>query len=70
VIRKLLLRVPILGGWVERRWMPDPVERDAHREAVRSRLESQAKVARPAPPGSPQLTTTDDVADAPESPSA
>jgi hypothetical protein len=39
-VRKLLLRVPVLGGWVERRWMPDPVERDAHREIVRERLDA------------------------------
>jgi hypothetical protein len=39
VIRKLLLGVPVLGPWVERRWMPDPVERDMHREVVRARLE-------------------------------
>jgi hypothetical protein len=40
VIRKALLRVPIVGRWVERRWMPDPVERDAHREIVRERLDA------------------------------
>lgn len=43
VIRRMLLRVPILGGWVERRWMPDPVERERHREVVRDRLEASAK---------------------------
>jgi hypothetical protein len=40
MIRKALLRVPVLGRWVERRWMPDPVERDAHREIVRERLDA------------------------------
>jgi hypothetical protein len=40
VIRNLLLRVPILGPYVERRWMPDPVERDRHQEIVRGRLEA------------------------------
>jgi hypothetical protein len=44
VNRKQLLRIPILGRYLERRWMPDPVERDAHREVVRERLEA------PAPP--------------------
>lgn len=43
MIRRLLLRVPILGGWAERRWMPDPVERDRHREVVRERLETPAR---------------------------
>ncbi|MGZ8563246.1 MAG: hypothetical protein ACXWWU_06475 [Candidatus Limnocylindria bacterium] len=43
MIRKMLLHVPILGGWVERRWMPDPVERDLHREVVRDRLEAPAR---------------------------
>ena len=38
VIRKMLLHVPIVGAWVERRWMPDPVERDRHRELVQERL--------------------------------
>jgi hypothetical protein len=56
----MLLRVPILGGWVERRWMPDPVERDAHREVVRSRLEAPAMPepppATPAPSDAAQLT--------------
>jgi hypothetical protein len=47
VIRKFLLRVPVLGPYVERRWMPDPVERDAHREVVRARLEAPP---RPQPP--------------------
>jgi hypothetical protein len=36
----MLLRVPIVGDWVERRWMPDPVERDRHREVVRERLDA------------------------------
>ncbi|MBI2777080.1 MAG: hypothetical protein HYX57_07430 [Chloroflexi bacterium] len=40
MIRKMLLRVPVLGGWVERRWMPDPVERDRHRAVVRERLDA------------------------------
>ena len=39
-IRKLLLRVPVIGHLVERRWMPDPIERDAHREMVHGRLEA------------------------------
>lgn len=56
MIRKMLLRIPILGGWVERRWMPDPAERDAHREVVRARLEPQARPAAPAPPDAPQLS--------------
>ena len=38
----MLLRIPIVGGWFERRWMPDPVERDRHREVVRERLEAPA----------------------------
>jgi hypothetical protein len=42
VNRKQLLRIPILGRYLERRWMPDPVERDAHREIVRERLEAPA----------------------------
>lgn len=71
MIRKMLIRLPLLGDWFERRWMPDPGERDAHRDVVRSRLEPQAKPVRPAPPGSPQLTTgADDGADAAESPTA
>jgi len=49
VIRRTLLRVPMLGRWVERRWMPDPVERDAHREIVRERLEAPAVPAAVAP---------------------
>jgi hypothetical protein len=50
VIRKLLLRVPVLGPWVERRWMPDPVERDLHREVVRARLEEPVIPERSADP--------------------
>jgi len=42
VIRKLLLRVPTLRRHLERRWMPDPIERDRHREIVRARLEAPA----------------------------
>lgn len=38
----MLLRVPIVGGWVERRWMPDRDERDRHREIVRDRLDAPA----------------------------
>jgi hypothetical protein len=38
-VRKTLLRFPVIGPWVERRWMPDPVERDTHREVVRARLD-------------------------------
>jgi hypothetical protein len=57
MIRKFLLRVPLVGPWAERRWMPDPVERDAHREAVRSRLEAPARPEPPpAPPDAPKLT--------------
>jgi len=56
-IRKALLRVPVLGRWVERRWMPDPIERDAHREIVRERLA--------APSVAPKLTQ-----DAPAEPAA
>jgi hypothetical protein len=57
MIRRFLLRVPVLGPYVERRWMPDPVERDAHREVVRARLEPQAKPDPPsAAPDAPQLT--------------
>jgi hypothetical protein len=53
----MLLRVPVVGPWVERRWMPDPLERDAHREVVRSRLEPPAKPdPPPAAPDAPQLT--------------
>ena len=48
MIRTFLLRVPILGGWVERRWMPDPVERDRHREIVRDRLDAPAAPQPPA----------------------
>jgi hypothetical protein len=46
----VLLRVPVIGPWVERRWMPDPVERDAHREAVRARLEEPVITRAPAEP--------------------
>jgi hypothetical protein len=61
VIRRTLLRVPLLGRWVERRWMPDPVERDAHRELVRERLEAPiaTPVVTPVPTNEalpPQLT--------------
>jgi len=56
VIRKMLLHVPIIGGWVERRWMPDPVERDRHREVVRERLEAPIIPAPPAPPDAAQLS--------------
>jgi hypothetical protein len=52
-IRKALLRVPVLGPWVERRWMPDPIERDLHREIVRGRL---AAAAAPDPPAAPAET--------------
>jgi len=45
----MLLHVPIIGGWVERRWMPDPVERDRHREVVRERLEAPIIPAPPQP---------------------
>jgi hypothetical protein len=46
----MLLHVPILGRWLERRWMPDPIERDRHREVVRARLEPEAPpVAEPGP---------------------
>ena len=38
----MLLHVPIVGPWVERRWMPDPIERDRHRELVRERLHAPA----------------------------
>ena len=55
MIRNLLLRVPVLGRWVERRWMPDPVERDRHREVVRERLEAPAITeAQPDPPDAEQ----------------
>jgi len=37
-IRRLLIRVPIIGPIVERRWMPDSAERDRHRALVISRL--------------------------------
>jgi hypothetical protein len=47
-IRKVLLRVPVVGPWVERRWMPDPVERDRHREIVRERLEAPVIAETPA----------------------
>jgi hypothetical protein len=51
----MLLHVPILGRWLERRWMPDPVERDAHREVVRARLEAPtAAETRAAPSGTEQ----------------
>lgn len=56
----MLLRVPILGGWVERRWMPDPVERDRHRELVRERLQAPTPSDPPpvqlGTPDAPQLT--------------
>jgi hypothetical protein len=60
VIRKSLLRVPVLGRWVERRWMPGPAERDAHREVVRERLEAPVVTPAIAPVASddPQLTGT------------
>jgi hypothetical protein len=55
-IRKLLLGIPVLGPWVERRWMPDPVERDMHREVVRARLEAPEPGPPPAPADAKQLT--------------
>ena len=61
MIRKALLRIPMLGPWVERRWMPDLIERDAHRDIVRERLNeppvTPARAAMPADePLPPQLT--------------
>jgi hypothetical protein len=47
VNRKQLLRIPILGRYLERRWMPDPVDRDGHREIVRDRLEAPVSDAAP-----------------------
>jgi hypothetical protein len=38
-LRKLLLRVPALRPFVERRWIADPVERAVHDDVVRGRLE-------------------------------
>ena len=63
VIRKRLLRIPWIGPWVERRWMPDRIERDAHREIVRERLEAPRVTPAPAAipsdePLPPQLTGT------------
>jgi hypothetical protein len=61
VIRKTLLRVPVLGRWVERRWMPDPAERDAHREIVRERLDAPTltPVAAPNPADEPVSPLTE-----------
>jgi len=39
-LRKLLLRVPALRPFVERRWIADPVERAVHNDVVRGRLET------------------------------
>jgi len=49
MIRRALLRVPVLGRWVERRWMTDPIERDAHYEIVRERLEAPTITPAPSP---------------------
>jgi hypothetical protein len=37
-IRNVLLRLPVIGPIIERRWMPNPAERDAHQEIVLARL--------------------------------
>lgn len=57
MIRRVLLRVPILGPYVERRWMPDPVERDLHREAVRARLDEPVITKPPAEQVEPKRLT-------------
>jgi len=49
-LRKLLLRVPALRPFVERRWIADPVERAVHDEVVRGRLEAPTPTDAPAEP--------------------
>jgi len=49
-LRKLLLRVPALRPFVERRWIADPVERAVHDEVVRGRLEAPTPTDAPADP--------------------
>ena len=41
-IRNVLLRIPVIGPIIERRWMPDPAERDAHQAIVLARLAAPA----------------------------
>jgi hypothetical protein len=53
----MLLGVPVIGPWVERRWMPDPAERDAHREAVRARLDEPVITKPPDEPVEPKQLT-------------
>ena len=43
-IRNVLLRLPVIGPIIERRWMTDPVERDTHQELVLARLAAPARV--------------------------
>ncbi|MDH4334442.1 MAG: hypothetical protein OEW24_04170 [Chloroflexota bacterium] len=49
-LRSLLLRIPPLRRWAERRWITDPVERAVHNEVVRGRLEAPAPSGAPAEP--------------------
>jgi len=49
-LRKLLLRVPALRRFVERRWITDPVERAVHDDLVRGRLDAPATRDLPADP--------------------
>jgi hypothetical protein len=38
----ILVRIPIIGPIVERRWMPDSAERDLHQQIVQERLMAPA----------------------------
>lgn len=49
-LRSLLLRIPPLRRWAERRWITDPVERAVHNEVVRGRLDTAAPSGAPAEP--------------------
>jgi len=52
-IWRVLVRIPIIGRVLERRWMPDSTERDLHQQIVHERLaappvaDPQAATARP-----------------------
>jgi hypothetical protein len=52
VIRSLLLHIPVLGRYLERRWMPSAAERDLHRNVVRGRLHRPFTAEAPPDPGS------------------
>jgi len=34
----ILVRIPFIGRRIERRWMPDSLERDLHQQIVQKRL--------------------------------